>query len=103
MPRCSSAGGGRVSWSRGSSPDGAHESRQSLWMRLSQGRKFVRAEPAEIIVFSRSDIVRHSGPARDEEGMHAHVEVIDDHRERSWLLDLDADFFVAFPADRVAR
>ena len=83
--------------------DGAHERRHSLRVRVFQVREFVCAEPAKVIVFFRRGVCRFSDPVRDEERVHPDVGVINRHRDGTCLINLDAEFFGALPADGVAR
>lgn len=83
--------------------NGAQYGRQRLRMGVLHAQEFACAEPAKIIVFCWGGVVRLSSPLRDKKCVHLDTEIIDGHRDGSRLIDLDADFFTAFPDDCLAR
>jgi hypothetical protein len=60
-------------------------------------------EPAKIVVLLGCGVDRFPVPASDEERVHVEGGVIDRHRDGYGVVDVDPQFFEAFPADGLVR
>ena len=60
-------------------------------------------EPAKIVVLLGRGVDRFPVPPRDEERMYVEGGVTDRHRDRHGVVDVDPEFFEAFPADGLVR
>jgi hypothetical protein len=66
-----------------------------------QVRQVAGPKPAKVIVFSRCEVDRFPVPAGDEERVHVESGVTDRDRKWTWILNVDPEFFEAFPPDRL--
>jgi hypothetical protein len=60
-------------------------------------------EPAKIVVLLGCGVDRFPFPARDEERVHVEGGVPDRHRDGQGVVDVDTEFFEAFPNDGLVR
>jgi hypothetical protein len=60
-------------------------------------------EPAKIVVLLGCGVHRFPVPARDEERVHVEGGITDRDRDGQGVVDVDTEFFEAFPTDGLVR
>jgi hypothetical protein len=68
-----------------------------------QVREFAGPEPAKVVVLLGCGVDRFPFPASDEERVHVEGGVTDRHRDGQGVVDVDTEFFEAFPPDGLVR
>lgn len=82
---------------------GAQDARQALRVGHLQIREITGPEPAKIVVLLGCGVDGFSVPARNEKCVHVEGRIADRHRDGHGIVDVDPEFFEAFPTDGLVR
>lgn len=83
--------------------DGSQDARQAGQVGQSQRCKIVGSKPAKVVMLVGCGVYWFAVPSRDKERMHFKGWVAVRHRDGEGVVDLDTEFFEAFPNDSLAR